>query len=125
MYDHLKRFTYSEIAVSAEKRMTALIPAFFRSSCSGSDAQLRNVTTSLAICVVVAGVPICTEMQKQIVVAPHTALGTELPRTVFILDKSVKQNTRHGDSTAREEGVVVHALTDLNSSRRIDVTGQK
>ena len=37
--------------------MTALIPSFFRSSCSGSAAQFRNVTTSFAICEVVAGVP--------------------------------------------------------------------
>ena len=121
MYDHLKRFTYSEIAVSAEKRMSALIPAFFRSSCSGSEAQLRNVTTSLAICVVVAGVPICTEMQKQIVVAPHTASGTELSRTVFILDKSVEQNTRHGDSIAREVPVVVHAVANLEACGRIGI----
>lgn len=55
--DHLKRFTYREIAVNAEKRMTALRPAFLRSSCSGSAAQFRNVTTSLAIWEVVAGVP--------------------------------------------------------------------
>ena len=57
MTDHLKRFTYKLIAVSAEKRITAFRPIFFRSSCSGSAAQFRNVTTSLAICDVVAGVP--------------------------------------------------------------------
>ena len=55
---HLKRFTYKEIAVSAEKRITALRPIFLRSSCSGSAAQERKVTTSFAIWLVVAGVPV-------------------------------------------------------------------
>ena len=57
MSDHLKRLTYREMAVRAEKRMTAFRPAFLRSSCSGSAAQFRNVTTSFAIWEVVAGVP--------------------------------------------------------------------
>lgn len=54
---HLKRLTYKLIAKSVEKMITALIPYFFLSSCSGSAAQLRKVTTSLAIWEVVAGVP--------------------------------------------------------------------
>ena len=57
MTDHLWRLTYSEIAVKAENKMTAFRPAFLRSSCSGSAAQFKNVTTSLAIWEVVAGVP--------------------------------------------------------------------
>jgi hypothetical protein len=58
MTDHLKRLTYKLSIVSAEKMMTALIPYFFLSSCSGSAAQLRKVVTSLAIWEVVAGVPV-------------------------------------------------------------------
>ena len=47
------------IAKSFEKMITALIPYFFLSLCSGSAAQLRKVTTStsLAIREVVAMVP--------------------------------------------------------------------
>lgn len=44
-------------AKRAERTMTLCMPIFFRSSCSGSAAQDRKVTTSFAICVVVAGVP--------------------------------------------------------------------
>ena len=54
---HFARLTYKLMAVSAENRITALSPIFLRSSCSGSAAQWRNVTTSLAIWEVVAGVP--------------------------------------------------------------------
>ena len=46
---HFARLTYKLIAVRAEKRMTAFSPIFLRSSCSGSAAQWRKVTTSLAI----------------------------------------------------------------------------
>lgn len=46
-----------EIAKREEKRMTAFNPYFFRSSCSGSEAHDRKVTTSFAIWLVVAGVP--------------------------------------------------------------------
>jgi hypothetical protein len=55
---HLNRLTYKLIAVNAEKRMTALSPIFLRSSCSGSAAQFKKVTTSLAIWEAVAGVPV-------------------------------------------------------------------
>jgi len=54
---HFARLTYKLIVVKAEKRMTAFSPIFLRSSCSGSAAQWRKVTTSLAIWEVVAGVP--------------------------------------------------------------------
>ena len=45
--------------------------------------------------------------------------------TVIILDQTVKENTGHGDGTTGEEGVVVHALTDFNASRGVDVTSEK
>lgn len=46
---HLKRFVYSEIVKRVEKMIMAWRPIFFLSSCSGSEAQLRKVTTSFAI----------------------------------------------------------------------------
>ena len=64
MYDHLCLLTYRDSAVRVEKRIMALRPVFFRSSCSGSAAQLRKVTTSLAICEVVAGVPISKHVSR-------------------------------------------------------------
>lgn len=54
---HLNLLTYRVTAVNAENKITAFSPIFLRSSCSGSAAQFRNVTTSLAICEAVAGVP--------------------------------------------------------------------
>lgn len=45
------------MAVSDERIMTACIPIRFLSSCSGSEAKERKVTTSLAIWEEVAGVP--------------------------------------------------------------------
>jgi hypothetical protein len=45
--------------------------------------------------------------------------------TIIVLDQTVEQDTGHGDSSTREVGVVVHALSDFNTSRRVDVTGEE
>ena len=55
---HLNRLTYMLIANSDEKMIRAFTPVFFLSSCSGSAAQWRKVTTSFAIWEAVAGVPV-------------------------------------------------------------------
>lgn len=46
-------------------------------------------------------------------------------RTVIVLDKAVKQHTGHTDGTTREEGVVVHPLTDLDTGRGVDVAREQ
>ena len=42
-------------------------------------------------------------------------------RTIIVLDEAVEQHTGHTDGTTREEGVVVHPLTDLDTGRGVDV----
>lgn len=45
--------------------------------------------------------------------------------TIFELNNAIVKIFRHGNSTAGEVGVVVESLADLNTSRRVNVTGQK
>lgn len=45
--------------------------------------------------------------------------------TIVVLHEAVEQDTRHGDSVTREVGIVVHALTNLEPSRGIPVTGKQ
>ena len=45
--------------------------------------------------------------------------------TIVVLDDAVEEDTSHGDGPAGEVRVVVHALTDLNTSGWVDVTGQE
>ena len=116
---HLKRFTYMLRAVKVEKRMTALIPIFLRSSCSGSAAQLRKVVTSLAICEVVAGVPGTVISGNSGVKADQEA------HTIVIFDKVIEEQARHRYSAAREVRIVVHAFTYFDTSRRINVTSKE
>lgn len=118
MYDHLKRLMYKLIAVNAEKRMTALRPIFFRSSCSGSDAQFRKVTTSFAICDVVAGVPRIQRFSSR-------KKRRAWSHTVIVFDEAIEEYTCHGDGVTREVRVVVHAVTNFESSRRVSVTSQQ
>ena len=44
---------------------------------------------------------------------------------IVVLNKTIEQDTGHGDSVAREIWVVVHSLTDLETGRRIPVPGQE
>ncbi|RUP51286.1 hypothetical protein BC936DRAFT_149014 [Jimgerdemannia flammicorona] len=55
--NHLKRLSQIDRPVKLTKIIIAFIPSFLRSSCSGSAAQDKKVTTSLAIWEAVAGVP--------------------------------------------------------------------
>ena len=48
-----------------------------------------------------------------------------MSRTVFVLDKPVEEDTRHGDGVAREVGVVVHAFTNLETSGRVPVASEE
>ena len=45
--------------------------------------------------------------------------------TILVLDEAVEDDTGHGDGTAGEVRVVVHALTDLDASGWVDVAGQE
>ena len=118
---HFARLTYRLIAVKAENRITALSPIFLRSSCSGSAAQWRNVTTSLAIWEVVAGVP---GGGKPIIVRiiwdPE---GASL--TVFVLNQPVEQDACHRYSTTGEEWIIIHSITDFNASRGVNITSEQ
>jgi len=97
--------------------MTALMPYCLRTSCSGSAAQLRKVTTSLAIWEVVAGVP-----NNNLNRIPKI-MGSK--HTIVVFDKAVEENAGHRDSTAGEERIVVHAFTDFDTSGGVDVTSEK
>ena len=44
---------------------------------------------------------------------------------VLVLDEAVEDDTGHGDGATGEVRVVVHALTDLDTSGRVDVAGQE
>ena len=115
--DHLKRLIYKLSIVKAEHIITALMPYCFRMSCSGSAAQLRKVTTSLAICEAVAGVPVA-----------HVNRASRIHRndcTIIVFDQTIEKNASHGNGTTREIRVVVHSLTNFNTSRRIDVASEK
>lgn len=46
-------------------------------------------------------------------------------RTIRIFDETIEENTSHGNGTTREVRVVVQALTDGDTSRRIDVTSEQ
>ena len=48
-----------------------------------------------------------------------------LKLTILVLDQAVEEYTCHGDGITREVWVVVHALTDLETSRRVPVTGEE
>lgn len=97
--------------VRALRMMTACMPIFFRSSCSGSEAQLRKVATSLAIWVVVAGVPCVQDPGVYVSLVdrgqvPVGKRGREGGGThVGVLDKAVVKNTGHTDGSSREVGV--------------------
>ena len=119
---HFARLTYKLIAVKAEKRMTAFSPIFLRSSCSGSAAQWRKVTTSLAIWEVVAGVP--GGGRKQLFVRMSRDIQDTI-LTVFVLDHSVKKDTRHRDSATGEEWVIVHSIADFDAGGRVDIASEK
>ena len=45
--------------------------------------------------------------------------------TVFVLNQSVKKDTCHGYSAAREEGIIVHSVADFDAGRRVDVASEK
>ena len=55
--------------------------------------------------------------------AANSATASHL--TVIVLDEAVEEDTGHRDGVAREVGVVVHALTDLEASRGIPVPSEK
>jgi hypothetical protein len=94
--------------------MTACRPSFFLSSCSGSAAQLKNVTTSFAYWETVPGVP-------AIVIRKLNSVGAcEL--TIFVFHDIVKECTRHRNGTTREVRVVVQTFADFHSSWRVNVT---
>ena len=115
--DHLNRLIYRLSTVKAEHKITALMPYCFRISCSGSAAQLRKVTTSLANCEVVAGVP-----------ATHVNGKSSEHRndcTIIIFNQTIEKNASHGDCTTREVGIIIHSFTNFNSSRSIDVASEK
>ena len=47
------------------------------------------------------------------------------PLTILILNETIKQDPGHRDGIAREVPVVVHTLTDLETSRRISVASEE
>jgi hypothetical protein len=115
--DHLNRLTYRLSKVKAEHKITALMPYCFRISCSGSAAQLRKVTTSLANCEAVAGVPV-TRINKESSMHRNNC-------TIIIFDQTIEKNASHGDSTTREVRVIIHSFTNFNTSRSIDIASEK
>lgn len=115
--DHLNRLTYRLSKVKAEHKITALMPYCFRMSCSGSAAQLRKVTTSLANCDVVAGVPV-TRVNGESSMHRNNC-------TIIIFDQTVEKNASHGDCTTREVRVIIHSFTNFNTSRSIDIASEK
>ena len=44
---------------------------------------------------------------------------------IVVLNKTIEQDTGHGDSVAREIWVVVHSLTNLEASWGFSVAGQE
>jgi hypothetical protein len=76
-------------------------------------------TESLALVVL----RLCSPVQEGDNIFGHLRCGGG--GTVIVLDNAIKQDTSHGDGATREVRVVVHALTDLNTSGRINVTGQE
>lgn len=52
----------------------------------------------------------------------HTILGVF---TIFILNNAIKENASHGDGTTGEVRVVVHAFTNFDTSRGVNVTGEQ
>ena len=46
-------------------------------------------------------------------------------RTIIVLHQSVEQNAGHGDGTTREVWVVVHAFSDFNSGRWVNVSSKQ
>jgi hypothetical protein len=119
---HLNRFVYKEIAVKADKRITACTPIFLRSSCSGSAAQFRKVTTSFAYCEDVPGVPMITvdRVSCGVLIKENCA-----EPTIIVFNKAIKENPSHSNSTTREIGVVVQSLAHLHASRWIDITSEQ
>lgn len=45
--------------------------------------------------------------------------------TILILDQAVEEDTSHGNGVTGEVRVVVHALANLKSSRRVHVAGEQ
>lgn len=52
-------------------------------------------------------------------------LGRRGGGAIVKLDETVEENTGHGDGVTREVSVVVHALTDFETSRGVGVTSEK
>lgn len=104
----------------------ALRPIFLRSSCSGSAAHERKVTTSFAICEVVAGVPVRIRIRTVIGTTVRAPNASKLKvHTIRIFNDAIEQNSCHCDGTTREVWVVVQAFADFNTSRWVDVTGEQ
>lgn len=40
---------------------------------------------------------------------------------IIIFNQTIEKDPRHGDSTAREERVVIHTFTNFDAGRRVDV----
>jgi hypothetical protein len=94
---HLNRLTQMETAVRAVRMMIVWKPILLRSSNSGSAAHDKKVTTSLAICDAVAGVPFFdTKTVSEIEVEYLTETGRRL--TVLILYQAIEQLLRHGNT---------------------------
>jgi len=45
--------------------------------------------------------------------------------TVFVLDQSIEKDTCHGYSPTREEWIIVHPITDFDTGRGVNVSGEK
>jgi hypothetical protein len=50
----------------------------------------------------------------------HTS--EEQYHTILVLNQTIEEHTSHTNGAPREEGVVVHTLTDLNTGRGVNVT---
>ena len=49
----------------------------------------------------------------------------EVLLTILVLNETVEENTSHGNGVTREVRVVVHTVTDFETSRRVGVTGKE
>lgn len=109
--------------IKKEKSMIALRAIFFRVSCSGSALHFRNVATSLAIWLAVAGVP----SEYSITWKQKTAKCQGEAAMVFKhLDSYlVVQCLGHANSTSREVRVIIKAVTEGDASRRVAIARQK
>lgn len=67
----------------------------------------------------VAGVPEKEQNEKGICARQETTL------TILVLNQAIEQDTGHRDSSTREVRIVVHALSDFNASRGVNVAGEE